>query len=322
MKAIIQTAYGTPDVLQLQEVARPAPKPGEVLIRVRTASLSPSDSAFRKGDPFLVRLMYGLRKPKLPIGGCEFSGDVVEDGAGVTDFKPGDAVIGMSPDTMGAHAEYLCLPVSKPLIHKPESMSYEAATAMMDGSPTALTFLRDVAKVQPGQSVLVNGASGAVGASAVQLAKHFGAEVTGVCSTRNVEMVRALGADHVIDYTTTDFTHSGQQWDVIFDAVGKSSFGRCKGALTPHGVYMTTVPGLGIVWSILRTSLGGGKKAKFTTAGLKQNKDNAAFLAGLVEAGELDTVIDRTYPLEAVPDAHRYVDTGRKRGSVVITIAA
>ncbi|HYO87653.1 MAG TPA: NAD(P)-dependent alcohol dehydrogenase [Candidatus Limnocylindrales bacterium] len=322
MKAIVQTSYGSPDVLHLQEVARPVPNAGEVLIRVRTASLTPSDGAFRKGEPFIVRILYGLRKPRLSIGGVEFSGDVIGVGEGVTDFRAADAVFGMSPDHFGAHAEYLCLPVKKTLIHKPSGMSYEAATALADGAATALTFLRDVAKVQPGQTVLINGASGAVGAAAVQLAKHFGAEVTGVCSTANVEMVKALGANHVIDYTRADFTRSGQTWDVIFDAVGKSSFRRCSGALTPRGIYMTTVPGLGIVAAILRTSFGNGKKAKFTTAGLKQNKDNLKFLAGLFEAGKIEAVIDRRFPLEAMPDAHRYVDTGHKKGNVIIMVAA
>jgi NADPH:quinone reductase-like Zn-dependent oxidoreductase len=321
MKAMVQTAYGTPEVLQLQDVPQPAPGDGEVLIRVRAASLGPADSAFRKGEPFLVRLMYGLRKPRKPIGGTEFSGDVVEVAPGVHEFKPGDAVVGMSADNFGAHAEYLALPAHKTLIRKPAAVSYETATAMMDGPPTSLTFLRDVAHLKPGQRVLINGASGAVGSAAVQLAKHFEAEVTGVCSGRNVELVRELGADHVIDYTETDFTQTGQQWDVIFDAVATRSFAECKDALTENGVYMTTGIGLGIVWDILRT-LPGRKKAKFTTAGLKQNKENAAFLAGLVEFGELKPLIDRTYPLEAIPEAFEYVDSGRKKGSVIIQVAA
>ena len=321
MKAVVQTRYGSPDVLRVQDVPQPTPKADEVLIRVRAASLTPSDSAFRKGDPFLIRIMYGLRKPRLPIGGVEFAGDVVGVGEGVTSFQRGDAVFGMSPDHFGAHGEYLCLSEAKPVIRKPDGMAYADAVSIADGPCTALSYLRDVARVQPGQRVLVNGASGSVGAAAVQLAKHYGAHVTGVCSTRNLELVRSLGADAVIDYTHEDFTRSGQQWDVIFDAVGKSSYGRCRRALTPKGMYMTTVPTLGTLVAIVRTAFG-GRKAKFTTAGLKQTKDNLMFLAGLYETGQLRAVIDREYPLDKVPDAHRYVETERKRGSVVIQVAA
>lgn len=321
MKAIVQTRYGSPDVLQLQEVAQPTPKAGELLIRVQAASLTPSDSAFRKGNPFLIRLMYGLRRPRQPIGGVEFAGDVVEVGEGVTTFRPGDAVFGMSPNHFGAHGEYLCLPADKPVAHKPATLSYAEAVSVADGPCTSLKFLRDVAHVQPGQRVLVNGASGAVGAAAVQLAKYYGAHVTGVCSGRNADMVTSLGADVVIDYTREDFARSGQTWDVIFDAVGKSSYGRCKRALTPHGVYMTTVPDLGTVTAILRTARSNGRKAKFTTAGLKQTQANLTFLADLFEAGHLRPVVDRSFPLAATADAHRYVETGRKRGTVVIQVA-
>ena len=321
MKAVVQTRYGSPDVLQLQNVAQPAPKPGELLIRVRAASLTPSDSSFRQGNPFLIRLMYGLRKPRLPIGGVEFAGDVVEVGDGVTTFRPGDAVFGMSPDHFGAHGEYLCLGADKLVVPKPASLSYADAVSLVDGPCTALKFLRDVARVQPGQRVLVYGASGAVGGAAVQLAKFYGAHVTGVCSGRNLSLVKSLGADEVMDYTRQDFAASGQQWDVIFDAVGKRSYGQCKRALTPHGVYMTTVPNLGIVAAILTTSPGNGRKARFTTAGLKQTPENLTFVAELHEAGHLRPFIDRQFPLEAVPEAHRYVDTGRKTGTVIIQVA-
>lgn len=321
MKAVVQTRYGSPDVLQVQEVARPTPKEGELLIRVRAASLTPSDNSFRQGNPFLIRLMYGLRKPRLPIGGVEFAGDVAEVGSGVSGFAAGDAVFGMSTDHFGAHGEYLCLAATRPLIRKPDSLSYADAVSLVDGPCTALSFLRDVAKVQPGQTVLVYGASGAVGTAAVQLAKYYGATVTGVCSARNAALVKSLGADQVIDYTREDFTKTGQTWDVIFDAVGKRSFHQCRRALTPRGVYMTTVPGLGIVLAILGTALGNGRKAKFTTAGLKQTRENLSFLAGLYEAGQLKPVVDRQFPLEALPAAHRYVETGRKTGTVIIQVA-
>lgn len=320
MKAFVSTRYGSPDVLQMKELTKPIPKDNEVLVRVRIAAVTPSDCAFRKGDPFIVRLIYGLNKPRLSVGGVEFSGDVEAVGKDVTEFKAGDAVFGMSPDHFGTYAEYMCLPADKTIIHKPAGMPYESATAITDGATTALTFLRDVAKVQPGQKVLINGASGAVGAAAVQLACYFGAEVTGVCSTRNIDMVKALGAQHMIDYTQQDFTHNGQTYDVIFDAVGKSSFGRGKNALTPKGQYLTTVPDLAMLAGLLRTAFGGGKKARFATAGLMQNKDNLRFLASVYEAGQLHAVIDRCYPLEALAEAHRYVDTGRKKGSVIIQV--
>ncbi|MAU12819.1 MAG: NAD(P)-dependent alcohol dehydrogenase [Anaerolineaceae bacterium] len=321
MKAIIQTQYGSPDVLQLQDVTKPEPAANEVRVKIHTASVTPSDSAFRKGDPFLVRLMYGLSKPRQAIGGVEFSGVIDAIGAEVTNFKVGDAIFGMSPDKFGAYAEYICLPADKPLALKSPQMTFEESTAILDGAATAQTFLRHVANVQPGQKVLINGASGAVGAYAVQIAKHLGAEVTGVCSSRNVDMVRSLGADHVIDYTTDDFARNSNAYDVIFDAVGKRSFGECKNALTKNGIYMTTVPSLSLIAGLI-SSLFGSKKAKFTTAGLKQNRTTLESLTQLYEAGAVKAIIDRCYALEDVPEAHRYVDTERKRGNVVVQIAS
>ena len=321
MQAIVCPTYGSPDVLQLKEVAKPSPKDNEVLIKVHAAVVGPADCAFRKGDPFIVKLIYGLARPKFAILGVEFAGEIEAVGKDVTLFKKGDQVFGMSPNSFGAHAEYMCLPEDKPLIIKPANTTYAEAAGIVDGATTALTFIRDVAKLQRGQKVLINGASGAVGAYAVQLAKYFGAEVTGVCSTANAALVQSLGADHVVDYTKEDFTKSGQTYDVIFDAVGKSSFSRCKGALMQKGMYLSTAPTLGIVLQMLRTSMFGSKKAKFATAGLMQNKDNLTFLKDLIEAGAITSVIDRCYPLEQTAEAHRYVEQGHKKGNVVITIA-
>jgi NADPH:quinone reductase-like Zn-dependent oxidoreductase len=320
MKAIIRTRYGSPDVLQLADVEKPTPKDNEVLIKIHAATVTPSDCAFRKGEPFIVKLIYGLGKPRLAAQGVELAGEIEAMGQAVRLFKPGDQVFGMSPK-FGAHAEYVCLPESGVLAIKPVNVTYAEAAGICDGATTALTFLRDKAHVRPGQKVLVNGASGSVGAYAVQLAKCFGAEVTGVCSSANVQMVKSLGADQLIDYTRADFTRSGQLYDVIFDAVGKSSFPKCKDALTPKGIYLSTVPTLGIVWHMLWTSVLGGKKAVFATAGLEQSKDNLDYLRQLVESGAIKPVIDRRYPLEQAPEAHRYVDTGRKKGSVIITVA-
>lgn len=321
MRAIVYEKYGTPDVLQLKEVEKPSPKDNEVRIRVHAAIVTPSDCAFRKADPFMVRFIYGLTSPKNKILGVELAGEIESVGTGVTLFKKGDQVFGISPKSFGAHAEYTCLPENDPVAIKPANMTYEEAVGVCDGALTALIFLRDTAKIQSGQKVLINGASGSVGSYAVQLAKHFGAEVTGVCSTANLGMVKALGADKVIDYTKVDFTKSGQSYDVIFDAVGKSSFSSCKSSLTPRGIYLSTVPTLSTILQMLWTSKSGSKKAKFVTAGLMQNKGNLIFLKELIEAGQLKSVIDRRYPLEQTAEAHRYVEKGHKKGNVVITLS-
>lgn len=320
MRAMVCEQYGPPEVFRLSEVEQPVPAENEVLIRIRAATAGPADCAFRKGDPFLIKLMFGLRKPKFPIMGAQFAGEVQAVGSAVSSFRPGDRVMGLSPNGFGAYAEYVRMPADGLLVAIPATMSYEEAAAISDGATTALTFLRDVAKLQLGQRVLINGASGAVGAYAVQLARQFGAEVTGVCSTRNLELVRSLGAHAVIDYTAEDFTRAGHTYDVIFDAVGKSSYARCKGVLAPRGLYLTTVPSWAIVRDLLLTSLPGGKKAKFATAGLMQTKANLLFLMELAEVGKLRAVIDRCYPLEQLAEAHRYVETGRKRGNVVINV--
>lgn len=322
MRAITITAYGSPEVLKLQEMAIPTPKANEILIKVHTGVVGPSDCAFRKGDPFIVKLIYGLKKPKFAVPGAEFAGKVESLGKDVTLFKAGDDVFGLSPNTFGAHAEYMCVPEDSPVVIKSPTMTYQEAVGISDGALTSLIFLRDTAKLKAGQHILINGASGAVGAYGVQLAKAFGAKVTAVCSGANVALVKSLGADEVIDYTKSDFTQNGQTYDVVFDAIGKRSFGECKKSLTPKGIYMTTVPSLGIVWQMAWTMLGGGKKAKFTTAGLLQNKDNLDFLTQLFEAGQLKAVIDRCYPLEQMAEAHAYVDLGHKKGNVIITVAA
>ncbi|MDQ0876172.1 NADPH:quinone reductase-like Zn-dependent oxidoreductase [Paenibacillus sp. V4I3] len=320
MKAIVCTKYGSPDVLQLMEVEKPTPKDNEVRIRVCAATVGPADCAFRKGDPYIVRLIYGLRKPRNPILGFELAGEIEAVGKDVQLYKEGDQVFGLSAKISGTHAEYKCLPEDAPLAIKSSSMSYEEAVAVVDGATTALTFLRDKAKIQSGQKVLINGASGSVGIHAIQLAKFYGAEVTGVCSSTNISLVKSLGADKVIDYTKEDFTQASQSYDVIFDAVGKRSFAQCKGSLTQSGVYLSTVPTLSIVLQMLWTSMIGGKKAIFVTAGLIQNKENLIFLKELYESGKIKSVIDQRYPLEQTAEAHRYVDKGHKKGSVVITI--
>jgi NADPH:quinone reductase-like Zn-dependent oxidoreductase len=320
MKAIVCTKYGPPDVLELKEVAKPAPKDNEVLVKVYATTVGPSDVAFMKADPFIVRFINGFFKPKIPIPGTVLAGEVEVAGKDVKLFKTGDSVFGSTVLNLGCFAEYTCLPEEGVVALKPANISYEEAAGLCDGGNTALTFLRDKAKLQSGQKVLINGASGSVGTFAVQLAKYFGAEVTGVCSTTNLELVKSLGADKVIDYTKEDFTKSGETYDVIFDAVGKSSFSRCKSSLKQRGVYLTTVPSLTIMLQMLWTSRSNGKKAIFAATGLSQTKEKMNFLKALIEAEKLKTVIDRTYPLEQIAEAHRYVDKGHKKGDVVIIL--
>jgi len=319
MKAIVYTEFGPPDVLQLKEVEKPTPKDNEVLIRIYATTVSAEDPGMRS-SPGLT----GLRKPKNPIPGMYLAGEIESVGKDVKRFRKGDQVYGFTGfRRLGAYAEYTCMPEKGAVAIKPVNMTYEEAAAIPNGGLTALPFLRDTGKIRSGQKVLINGASGAVGTAAVQLAKYFGAEVTGVCSTTNLELVKSLGADKVIDYTKEDFTKTGQTYDIIFDAVGKSSFSRCKDSLTKSGIYLTTVPMPADILQMLWTSIAGGKKAKFAATGLrpasKKTKD-LRFLKELIEAGKIKAVIDRRYPLEQTAEAFRYVEKGHKKGNVVITV--
>ena len=277
----------------------------------------------RKGRPLYGRLFIGLTGPKNPIPGTDLAGEIEAVGRGVTRFQVGDPVFGATDLGGGCYAEYVCLPQDDVLALKPANMTYEQAAAILEGATTALAFLRDKGHIQSGQRVLINGASGSIGTAAVQLAKYFGAHVTGVCSTANVDMVKSLGADEVIDYTQGDFTRNGQTYDVIFDTVGKSSYARCKGALAEHGVYLNPVLGLPLLLNMLWTSRADGKKALFMATGLRpanEKKRDLAFLTELVEAGQLRAVVDRRYSLDQAAEAHRYVETGHKKGNIVIAL--
>jgi NADPH:quinone reductase-like Zn-dependent oxidoreductase len=320
MRAMVQNSYGPPEVIVPQEIAKPSPGNKEILIRIEAAKVGPSDCAFRKGDPFMIKLIYGLSRPKFAIGGTELAGEVEAVGKEVKHFKVGDRVLGMSVKNFGAYAEYKCLSEESPLAMIPDNITFDEAVAICDGGATALTFLRDKARLRKGQKVLINGASGAVGIYAVQLAKYYDAEVTGVCSAGNEDLVRKAGADFIIDYTQEDFPRRDKAYDVVFDAVGKRSFSECKRVLTTKGIYLTTVPKLSIFLQILWTSLFKGKRAVFATAGLLQNKANLAFLMELARNGTLTAQIDRRYPLELLADAHNYVETGHKKGNVIIKL--
>ncbi len=326
MKAIIYTQYGPADVLHLQEVEKPTPNDNEVLIKVYATSVTAGDCNARgfvfvpPGFGFLARLMFGFRKPKQPILGTELSGEIVAVGKDVKRFKQGDQVFGTS-QKFGAYAEYICMAEDTALVIKPANLTFAEAASIPFGANTALYFLRDMAKLHPGQRVLIIGASGCTGVYAVQLAKFYGAEVTGVCSTRNLELVRSLGADQVIDYTREDFTQNNETYDVILDMVpGKSRFARYQSSLKPNGLYLAGAGGLDSLAQMAWTSLLGSKKV---IAGMAPDrKEYLVFLKELLEAGKLKSVIDRCYPLEQTAEAHRYVDMGHKRGSVIITITA
>ncbi|MDC0761888.1 NAD(P)-dependent alcohol dehydrogenase [Brevibacillus sp. AG] len=319
MKAIIYEQYGPPNVLQLRDVAKPVPKDDEVLIKVYAATAAAGDWRLRKADPFLARLFNGLWKPrKIKILGFELAGVVESTGSGVSQFKPGDAVYAACGNGFGAYAEYKCLPENGCITLKPANMTFEEAAAVPVGAYTALQFLRK-GNIQHGRRVLIYGASGSVGTYAVQLAKHFGAEVTGVCSTSNVELVRSLGADRIIDYTKENFEDDDTIYDIIFDTVGKSPFQACVERLTPNGYYLRAVhfSPLPIVRG-LWTNMTSGKKVIGGTA--KENAEDLRYVKELIEAGKLRAVIDRIYPLEQAVEAHSYVELGHKKGNVVLTV--
>ncbi len=323
MKAVVCTKYGPPEVLQVEEVEKPSPKDNEVLVKIYATTVSAADYRVRSFDVppsfwLPARLLVGLRKPRKSILGMELSGEIEAIGKDVKRFIQGDEIIAATLQTFGAYAEYICLPEDGPIALKPRNTSYEEAAAIPIGARTAFHYLKKIGDVKPGQKVLIYGASGSVGTYAVQLAKYFGAEVTGVCSTANLELVKSLGADKVIDYTKGDFTDNFETYDIIFITIDKCPFEACKKALSKNGIYLNIgrpLPSLQMIWTSLTSSIKivVGKNSPETAKAL-------IFLKRIIEKGLLKPVIDRGYSLDQVVEAHRYVDKGHKKGNVVITV--
>lgn len=322
MKAIVYERYGPPEVLELREVAKPTPKDNEVLIKTYATTVTTGDWRVRSlnvpvGFGLISRLVFGVLRPRQPILGTELAGEIESVGKEVSKFKAGDQVFAFCGAGMGCHAEYKCMPEDGAMALKPANLTYDEAAAISFGGTTALNFFRR-GRLQSGEKVLINGASGGVGTAAVQLAKHFGAEVTGVCSTANVELVRSLGANHVIDYTQEDFTRNGETYDVIVDIAGTAPFSRSKGSLKERGRLLLVLGGLPDLLQIPWIAMTSSKRVIAGPAA--ERAEDLRFLAKLAETGEFKPVIDRRYPFEQIVEAHRYVDTGHKKGNVIITL--
>jgi NADPH:quinone reductase-like Zn-dependent oxidoreductase len=326
MKAVVCEEYGPPEVLKLKEVDKPVPKENEVLIKVHASTVNAADCNIRglsyipPGLGLLAKLMLGFNKPKISIIGSVLAGEIEAIGSDVKTFKPGDQIFGTGPE-LGAYAEYACRPENGAIAVKPLNITYEQAATVPYGALTALYFLKEKARIKRGQKVLVKGAAGGVGVYAVQLSHYFGAEVTGVCSTSNVDFVKSLGADKVIDYKKNDFTEIGEKWDIIFDiVVGDTSFKHCKKTLNPKGYYLAVAGGFNNMIQMIRTSMTGGKKVIFGGGAACEKKENLIFLKELIEAGNLKPVMDKSFSLEQIAEAHRYVESGHKKGNIVVNI--
>ncbi len=320
MKAVVYTKYGPPDVLSIEEVKKPEPGNNEALIKIHAAAVNATDPVMRSGKPFIARSATGFLKPKMNIPGDVFAGEIEAVGKDVKLFKPGDRVFGATGEGLGAHAEYKTMPETGALSLMPDNISFEEAAALVDGPLTAIPFLRDRGRIKEGQNVLIIGASGSIGTAAVQLAKHYGTRVTGVCGPANVDLVKSLGADAVIDYTKEDFTTTGEKWDIIFDTVGKSSYAKCKNSLNKKGYYLTTVPTFVLLFQMLATTVT-SRNAIFSATGLRpaaMRAKDLTFVRELVESGNLKAIIDRRFAPEDIAAAHIYVETGHKKGNVVI----
>ena len=323
MKAVIAERYGDAQVLQIKNVEKPTPQSNELLIRINATSITAASSFMRQGKPYFGRLFIGLTKPKIKTPGTDLSGVVEAIGSEVVNFKIGDLVMAETGINCGAYAEYICLASDELIVLKPENISAEEATGILDGASTALAFFTDQVVIKKGQKVLINGASGSIGTAAVQLAKQFGAEVTGVCSGKNKALVKDLGADTVLDYTKNELGDNMETFDVIFDTVGKLSYRKTKKNLKSNGVFLTPVLSLSVLFNMIFTSLFSKKKLKFDATGIRKKEQRMRDLVQIQEmlaAGTLTTVIDRVYPLEQIQEAHEYIDTSRKRGNVILSL--
>jgi len=317
MKAVVYTQYGPPGVLQLKEVEKPLPKDNEILLKVKATAVNSGDWRLRKADPLGVRLIFGLMKPKINVLGSVFSGVVESIGKDVKLFKSGDEVFGHTDMRFGAYAEYICLPENGTLAIKPKGITHTEAAVIPFGGTAALHFIKK-AGVKPGQKVLINGASGAVGSTSIQLAKYFGAIVTGVCSTANIDLVKSLGADHVIDYTKEVFTENGETYDIVFDTVNKISFSGGLKLLNKNGLLILSAAGVSEMLQGFWTSKTSSKKVM--TGVISHTAEDIIFLKELIETDKLKPVIDKTYPLEQMVEAHAYVEKGHKKGNIGITL--
>lgn len=323
MKAIEYNSYGSPEVMQIKEVPMPQPGANEILVRIHATTVTATEAKFRRGDPYFTRLFTGLFRPRLTRLGEELAGEIVAVGGAVTKFKVGDKVFGTAGPNFGANAEYICLPEDAVITHMPTNLSYNEVASSIDGFLTALPYLRDLGRIRQGHKVLIIGASGSVGSSAIQMAKYYGAQITAVCSTEKVELVRQLGADHVVDYRKEDFTASGEKYEIIFDAVGKTTFGACKELLAPSGRFLEVDMSLSMIGDLLLTSLFGKKKILFAATGLRKPSERLQdlyLLKELLETGIIKPTLDRSFPLGDIVEAHRYVDQGHKMGNVAITV--
>ncbi|MBL7775657.1 MAG: NAD(P)-dependent alcohol dehydrogenase [Saprospiraceae bacterium] len=321
MKAVVCTRYGSPDYLKILEVDLPQPGNRDILVRVQASTVTTADTMMRRAQPFISRFFLGFFKPKKPVTGTGFAGIVEAVGSAVSRFKIGDRVFGETGVHFGANAEYLSLPEDAVVAPLPEQLNFAEAAPLTDGALTSMNFLKNLGQIKAGQQVLVVGASGSLGAAAVQIAKHFGAKVTGVSSGKNIAFVQSLGADRVIDYTVTDYTATGDRYDIVFDTAGKSSFGRSKRILKAGGRYLSPVLGFRLLFDMLRTSKSKGKKALFSATGLLPHRELLDLLDGLraiVQTGQYQPAVERRYTLEQAAEAHRYADTGHKRGNLVL----
>ncbi len=317
MKAAVYTQYGPPEVLQIKEVEKPTPKDNEILVRIKATAVNSGDWRLRKADPFAARFIFGLIKPKINIVGSVFSGEIESVGKNVKQFKVGDLVFGHTDMRFGAYAEYICIPENTSIALKPAAISHTQAASIPFGAVTALHFIKK-AMIKPGQKVLIVGASGAVGSAAVQLAKSFGASVTGVCSTANITLVKSIGADHVIDYTQEDFTQHGEMYDVIFDTVKAISVSRSLKSLNKNGIMILSAAGMSEMLQGLWISMTSSRKV--LTGVISHTAADIIFIKELIEAGKFKPVLDKTYPLEQIAEAHAYVEKGHKKGNVAIEI--